>query len=90
MAPFRFAGHRRYKILQRLDGVLQVRESKYIMLHAPRAALTEITDLLPGTEHPTVIPLDGSDDNIRTLIYYADGRISYDWQHEGAVLLGGR
>ncbi|MBT8087262.1 MAG: ATP phosphoribosyltransferase, partial [Gammaproteobacteria bacterium] len=52
------------KILQRLDGVLQVRESKYIMLHAPRAALAEIRDLLPGSEAPTVIPLDGSDDKV--------------------------
>ena len=47
------------KILQRVDGVLQVRESKYIMLHAPRSALEEITRLLPGAESPTVIPLDG-------------------------------
>ena len=47
------------KIMQRLDGVLQVRESKYIMLHAPRAALEEITRLLPGAESPTVIPLEG-------------------------------
>ena len=47
------------KIMQRLDGVLQVRESKYIMLHAPRAALEEITRMLPGAESPTVIPLDG-------------------------------
>jgi len=47
------------KLLQRLDGVLQVRESKYIMLHAPRAALAEIKRLLPGSEAPTVIPLDG-------------------------------
>ncbi len=47
------------KILQRLDGVLQVRGSKYIMLHAPRDALEEITRLLPGSESPTVIPLDG-------------------------------
>ena len=46
------------KILQRLDGVLQVRESKYIMLHAPREALPRIRDLLPGTEAPTVIPLE--------------------------------
>ena len=52
------------KILQRLDGVLQVRESKYIMLHAPRAALSEIRDLLPGSEAPTVMPLDGSDDKV--------------------------
>jgi len=46
------------KILQRLNGVLQVRESKYIMLHVPREALAEITRLLPGSESPTVIPLD--------------------------------
>ena len=52
------------KLLQRLDGVLQVRESKYIMLHAPRAALDEIRDLLPGTEAPTVMPLDGASDKV--------------------------
>ena len=52
------------KILQRLDGVLQVSESKYIMLHAPRSSLQEIRDLLPGTEAPTVVPLDGADDRV--------------------------
>jgi ATP phosphoribosyltransferase len=52
------------RILQRLDGVLQVRESKYIMLHAPREALERITELLPGSEHPTVIPLDGAGDKV--------------------------
>jgi ATP phosphoribosyltransferase len=52
------------RILQRLDGVLQVRESKYIMLHAPRSALPEIRRLLPGSESPTVIPLEGAGDKI--------------------------
>jgi ATP phosphoribosyltransferase len=52
------------KILQRLDGVLQVRESKYIMLHAPKSALAEIRDLLPGSEAPTVLALDGNDDKV--------------------------
>jgi len=52
------------RMLQRLDGVLQVRESKYIMLHAPRAALAEIRELLPGSEAPTVMPLDGKDDKV--------------------------
>ena len=52
------------RMLQRLDGVLQVRESKYIMLHAPRTALAEIRALLPGSEAPTVMPLDGSDDKV--------------------------
>jgi len=52
------------KIIQRLDGVLKVRDSKYIMLHAPRSALSEIRALLPGAEAPTVMPLEGSDDKI--------------------------
>ena len=52
------------KILQRLDGVLQVRESKYIMLHAPKSALPEIRGLHPGSEAPTVLRLDGSDDKV--------------------------
>ena len=47
------------RIMQRIDGVLQVRESKYIMLHAPRSALAQVTELLPGAESPTVIPLEG-------------------------------
>ena len=52
------------KILQRLDGVLQVRESKYIMLNAPKEALEQISELLPGSEAPTVVPLDGSTDRV--------------------------
>ncbi len=52
------------RLLQRLDGVLQVRGSKYIMLHAPRAALDEIRRLLPGSEAPTVIPLEGAPDKV--------------------------
>ena len=52
------------RILQRLDGVLQVRESKYIMLHAPRSALPEIRRLLPGSESPTVLPLEGTKDKV--------------------------
>jgi ATP phosphoribosyltransferase len=52
------------RILQRLDGVLQVRESKYVMLHAPRSALSQIVALLPGSESPTVIPLEGDGDKV--------------------------
>src|SRR5581483_8506594 len=49
------------RLLMRIDGVQQVHESKYIMLHAPRNALAEIKRLLPGSEFPTIIPLEGSD-----------------------------
>jgi ATP phosphoribosyltransferase len=52
------------RLLVRIDGVQQVRESKYIMLHAPRSALPQIKALLPGSESPTVIPLDGIGDKV--------------------------
>ena len=52
------------RLLMRIDGVQQVRESKYIMLHAPRAALPEIRRLLPGSESPTIIPLEGHPDRV--------------------------
>jgi len=52
------------KLLKRMDGVQQVKESKYIMLHAPRSALAQITGLLPGSEHPTIVPLEGTDEKV--------------------------
>ena len=50
------------RLLMRIDGVEQVKESKYIMLHAPRAALPAIRRLLPGSKSPTIIPLEGTQD----------------------------
>jgi ATP phosphoribosyltransferase len=52
------------RLLMRIDGVQQVKESKYIMLHAPRTALAEIRRLLPGSESPTIIPLEGHPDRV--------------------------
>jgi len=52
------------RLVSRMRGVLSVRESKYIMLHAPRSALAEIRRLLPGSESPTVMPLEGRDDKV--------------------------
>lgn len=52
------------RLLKRIEGVLQVKESKYIMLHAPRSALSAITALLPGAEAPTIMPLEGRDDKV--------------------------
>lgn len=45
------------KLLTRMQGVQQAKESKYIMLHAPIVRLDQIKDLLPGAEDPTVLPL---------------------------------
>lgn len=45
------------KLLTRMQGVQQAKESKYIMLHAPVEKLEQIKSLLPGAEDPTVLPL---------------------------------
>ncbi|GAC07360.1 MAG: ATP phosphoribosyltransferase [Alteromonadaceae bacterium] len=50
--------------LPRIDGVMQAKESKYIMLHAPKTYLEQVKSLLPGSGSPTVLPLAGSDDTV--------------------------
>jgi len=52
------------RLVERIKGVQQVRGSKYIMMHAPRSALAEITALLPGAESPTVLPLEDTEDKV--------------------------
>ena len=49
---------------RRVDGVMQARETKYIMLHAPREALHTIAELLPGSESPTIMALEGNDNRV--------------------------
>ena len=49
------------KLMNRIDGVLKSAETKYIMLNAPVSAVDAITDLLPGSDSPTIIPLAGQD-----------------------------
>ena len=52
------------RLKRRIDGVMQARETKYIMLHAPRRALPTIAALLPGSESPTIMALEGRDDRV--------------------------
>lgn len=52
------------RMVERIAGVQQVRGSKYIMMHAPRSALSEISALLPGAESPTVLPLEEADGKV--------------------------
>ncbi|WP_145560978.1 ATP phosphoribosyltransferase [Yersinia mollaretii] len=47
------------RLMTRIQGVIQARESKYIMMHAPSDRLDEIITLLPGAERPTILPLAG-------------------------------
>lgn len=46
-------------LLSRIDGVLATKESKYIMLNAAEDSLAKITEILPGAEAPTIVPLHG-------------------------------
>ena len=52
------------RLVPRIDGVIQAKESKYIMLHAPKAYLEQVKSLLPGAENPTVLPLAGAEDTV--------------------------
>ncbi len=52
------------KMMTRIQGVIQARESKYIMLHAPSDRLDEIVALLPGAERPTLLPLAGDKNRV--------------------------
>jgi ATP phosphoribosyltransferase len=51
-------------LLRRLDGVIQVRDSRLILMQAPRDALAAITRLLPGSPVPTLTPVDGAPDQV--------------------------
>ncbi|MFI4938646.1 MAG: ATP phosphoribosyltransferase [Candidatus Berkiellales bacterium] len=51
-------------LLRRIEGVLQAQESKYILFHAPKAAMETIQKLLPGSEIPTVLTLIGSEEKV--------------------------
>jgi len=52
------------KLLTRVQGVRQAAETKYVMLHAPRSRLAEISAILPGAESPTILPLEGQDERV--------------------------
>lgn len=49
-------------LLPRINGVMKAKESKYIMLHAPKDKVSEVSALMPGKETPTILPLAGRDD----------------------------
>ncbi|MEE1285862.1 MAG: ATP phosphoribosyltransferase [Ruminobacter sp.] len=47
-------------LIKRIDGMMEAHGSKYIMLHAPKDKVKEITALLPGAENPTLVELSGN------------------------------
>jgi len=45
------------RLIQRINGVIQASQSKYIMMNAPRDALSKIQKIIPGMEEPSVMSL---------------------------------
>lgn len=73
------------RLLARLEGVMRASQSKYVMLHAPRESLEKITELLPGVEHPSIMPLEGTD---RIAIHAVCGEAVF-WEHLEALKSAG-
>jgi ATP phosphoribosyltransferase len=48
------------KVISRMQGVVNAIESKYVMLNSDASKVKEICKLLPGSESPTIIPLEDS------------------------------
>ncbi|RDI98268.1 ATP phosphoribosyltransferase [Dyella solisilvae] len=51
-------------LLKRLDGVIQVRESRLLLLQTSRHALDAVIRLLPGGPQPTLLPVAGQPDQL--------------------------
>lgn len=45
------------RLLLRVRGVLAAKRYRYVMMNAPRSALEEIKQIVPGLKMPTVVPL---------------------------------
>ena len=52
------------KLLARITAVLRAENSRYIMLNSPVDSLDKIKSILPGSQSPTVMPLQGRDDMV--------------------------
>ncbi|MEW5315185.1 MAG: hypothetical protein WDW38_006631 [Sanguina aurantia] len=51
-------------LLKRLDGVIQVRESRLLLLQTSRSSLEAVTRLLPGGPQPTLLAVAGQPDQL--------------------------
>jgi ATP phosphoribosyltransferase len=51
-------------LLKRIDGVIQVRESRLLLLQTSRTSLDAVTRLLPGGPQPTLLPVAGQPDQL--------------------------
>ncbi|MGO1719422.1 MAG: ATP phosphoribosyltransferase [Luteimonas sp.] len=63
-------------LLRRMDGVLNLKDSRLVMFQADRAQVETLLKLLPDAEPPTMVPLDSQD----TLALQALCRGEMTWQ----------
>ena len=47
---------------QRVCGILKAEKSRYIMMNAPLSIIDTLLELIPGLEHPSVVPLYGAEE----------------------------
>jgi ATP phosphoribosyltransferase len=66
------------RLCARIGGAQSGDGMRLLMLQAPRAALPEITRLLPSRERPSVLSLDGRPDDIAVQALCS---VALDWQH---------
>lgn len=60
-------------LLRRIEGVLKAQESKYIMFHMPKNALTCLKEILPSCEMPTIMPLKDVADKVAVHVVSLEG-----------------
>lgn len=49
------------RLEMRVKSLVQARQTKYVMLNAPKDAVDKIIDIIPGVDSPTIVPLANSD-----------------------------
>lgn len=59
---------------------MKAKESKYIMLHAPKNKLNEVSRLMPGKETPTVLPLAGREDLVAVHVVATETFFGKPWK----------
>jgi ATP phosphoribosyltransferase len=65
-------------LLRRIDGVIQVRVSKLVLLQAPRASLDAIVKLLPISDEPTISLIEGRADDVAVQVVCGE---AITWEH---------
>jgi ATP phosphoribosyltransferase len=85
-SPGGAVGELRELLLRRIESAIAVRESKLVMLRAPRSAIAEIVRILPSCQSPTLAVVDGDADAVAM---QAVCESAVTWQHLEAMKRAG-